>query len=131
MASGNGGPEAVLVIDDDVDTRESLQLFASLHGQHAIAVGCGTEALRVLAATPHICAVILDFVMPGNGQKFLQQLREQVTSRNIPVIVATGCRPLPEMLINKLGLVPERCLLKPVDPRKLLQLARMCCSEQH
>lgn len=52
--------ETILIVDDHEDTRESLWMLVQLAGHEPIAVGTAEEGLRVVEATPKICAIILD-----------------------------------------------------------------------
>jgi CheY-like chemotaxis protein len=81
----------VLVVDDDVDTREIVvEIIASL-GLKARTANGGTEALQQIdQATPHL--ILLDIMMPGiNGFGVLARLRSSPRTRAVPVVIVTAC----------------------------------------
>ena len=115
-------PQHVLVLDDEVDSREALATLLAAHGCQVHSVGDVTEAEALLASHP-IDAVVADFRLPGqtSGLEFLLSLRARrpqllgllVTGETAPARIAT---------IKHSG-VP--CLYKPVRAEDLLHaLAR-------
>ena len=58
--------EAILVVDDDSDVRDSLRALLELDGHRALTASCAEEAIDVIALHQPIC-VILDLLMPGVG----------------------------------------------------------------
>jgi DNA-binding NtrC family response regulator len=84
-----GGPELdkVLVVDDEVSTRESLRMILKDHFRVETAES-GEEALELInREEPQV--IILDIIMPGlDGMEVLQQIRE--LNPDIPVIMLTA-----------------------------------------
>jgi len=80
----------VLVIDDAV---ESLAILNELlRGQHRVlAANSGETGLRIAGGQPRPDLILLDVMMPGmDGYTVLARLREQATTRDIPVIFLTS-----------------------------------------
>ena len=80
----------VLVVDDDVDTRERLRTVLEKNGWTVAEAGNGAEALaQVRLAVPRV--ILLDLTMPVmDGFGFLQALREQPGCLDVPVVVLTA-----------------------------------------
>ena len=79
----------VLVIDDDPVQRELLRRFLEKEGFSVRTASNGEEGLR-LAQTLHPVAITLDVMMPGmDGWTVLTALKDEVTLRDIPVIMLT------------------------------------------
>lgn len=78
----------ILVVDDDIDVRESMQLVLAMEGFEVVAAESGVSALRLARDHP-FDVVVTDLKMPGiSGQELLVALRHQNPS--LPVIVASA-----------------------------------------
>jgi PAS domain S-box-containing protein len=91
--AGDGGAAlAVLLVDDDVDTREALALLLGERGMEVIQAGSVAEAVTALdAAAPDV--VVTDIGMPNaDGFDLLRRLRErdESTGHRTPAIAVTG-----------------------------------------
>jgi CheY-like chemotaxis protein len=83
-------PLRVLVVDDDVDTVESMALWLRLTGHEVRAARSGEEALGV-AADYRPDVVFLDVAMPGmDGWAVARQLRADPATRQARIISVTG-----------------------------------------
>lgn len=82
---------AVLVVDDDHDTADSLAVLLHLMGYHSRAVYGGIEAQRaVTEELPDV--VVLDLLMPDmDGWELAHRLRALPLSRRPLLIALTGC----------------------------------------
>ena len=60
------GPLRVLIVDDDLETRELLTDTLSNEGHTPVTARYAAEALRILA-TSRVDAVVLDLLLPGRG----------------------------------------------------------------
>lgn len=87
---GDAGRSTVLLVDDDEPVRMVATELLRLMGYEAVAVGSGTEAIKLCAAQPQRYAfVMLDLVMPGlSGLATLEQLR--AIRPNIRVLIMSG-----------------------------------------
>ena len=84
---------AVLVVDDDTDLRESLGDVLRGEGYSVTLAANGREALALLPGLERPCAVLLDLAMPGmNGTEFYRTMRAMPALANIPVAILT-CDP--------------------------------------
>ena len=83
---------AVLVVEDDQDSREAMLEVLVFEGYEARGAANGHEALELLRTGSFKADVILvDLFMPTmDGRDFERMLREDPRFANIPVIVCTG-----------------------------------------
>ena len=94
LDSNSGRPTAgrvrVLVVDDDVDTADSLALLVKSAGHDVRTVHDGPTALDVaLDYLPH--AVLLDIGLPGlHGYDVAKRLRQQAGLQNVMLVAVTG-----------------------------------------
>jgi signal transduction histidine kinase/ActR/RegA family two-component response regulator len=110
----------VLVVEDDVNVRESTAAFLEMRAAQVTTVASARAAIDVfLEAKPDV--VISDLGLPGeDGYWFLHQLRALDLGRDVPVIAFSGYASATEC---------ARCvdagfsahLIKPVDPNALVQ----------
>ncbi|HET7250188.1 MAG TPA: response regulator, partial [Gemmatimonadales bacterium] len=86
----DGGRENVLVVEDDVVTRELLVRTLEQDGWSVSAAQDGREGLEAVArVTPRL--IVLDLVMPElDGFEFVEALRRNPAWRGIPVVVVTA-----------------------------------------
>ena len=68
---------AVLVIDDDADTRATLRLPLEDEGYAVIEAADGDGALAVLRTSPHGLVVVFDYKMPCTDGEALLVLAER------------------------------------------------------
>jgi len=107
----------ILVIDDDIGIRESLEIVLTNEGFKVVCARDGGDALTKLAScNPNI--ILLDIMMtPMDGLEFLTQLRKRGLQGKYPIIVMTAMFGISEDLI-KLQEDGEiaNFLLKPLEP---------------
>ena len=115
---------SVLIVEDDIDIRESLQTALEIEGYSAVSVENGLEAVQLLEQGDRPCLILLDMMMPVmNGWEFLQHQQGKSSDiSSIPVIVvsAAGDRAKPVPALNYLK--------KPIELEKLLSLVAKYCS---
>ena len=118
MASGFG---KVLVVDDDVEIRETLSALLQHEGYDVSRAENGVQALEQLRRF-HPDVVLLDLMMPVmSGWEVLDALQESGEIDQIPIIV-----------VSAMGAPGARaCLRKPVDLDELLAVVGRCCCESH
>jgi CheY-like chemotaxis protein len=87
----NGNP-AVLVVEDEQDSRDSLQEWLELEGYRVATAANGREALAWLAAHDgETCVVLLDLVMPVvDGWQVYEALRVTGRLATTKVLVTTS-----------------------------------------
>jgi CheY-like chemotaxis protein len=116
---------AVLVVDDSVDTADSLAELLRLHGHATRVAFDGESALQsVAAAVPDV--VFLDILMPPgpDGCEIAEQIRAYCTGyKKQPLLIAvTGCGTEADRF-RSAGSGFDLHLVKPVDPAVLVGLA--------
>jgi CheY-like chemotaxis protein len=104
----------ILVVDDELETRQLLELALKRMGHVAVAVPDGFSALaEIEAETPD--AILLDIMMPGiDGYETLRRLRSLPAGQDVPVIVITASQ---ESNLGKRVAAAKgnACLRKPVS----------------
>ncbi len=84
---------AVLVVDDDTDLRESLGDVLRDEGYAVTLASNGRQALELLPGLPRPCAVVLDLAMPVmSGPEFYRAMSAVPALADIPVVILT-CDP--------------------------------------
>ena|SRR5579863_4113466 len=116
--------EAVLVVDDDPDTREVLSELLDASGLKVLQAENGKIALEVLRKTPRFpCLVFLDLCMPVlDGRGFLKRRAKDPVLRDIPVVVISASSQPAEPLEGI-----EEYLRKPVRVDRLMEIIDHYC----
>jgi CheY-like chemotaxis protein len=109
----------VLVVDDDVEIRETLTQLLQQEGYTVLRAANGEQALEQLRRC-HPNVMLLDLMMPvKSGWEVLEELDESGELGTIPIIVVSAmCAP-----------GARACLRKPVDLDELLAVVGTCCRE--
>ncbi len=119
-ASSSAGVR-VLVVDDNVDSAESMALLLSLDGHEVRTAFDGPGALAV-AAEFHPEAVLLDIGLPGmDGYEVAKQMRNLPGLQNALMIAVTGYGQADDRARSKAAGFDHH-LVKPVDPEILSAL---------
>ena len=85
------GSASILVVEDDLPTREMLCRSVASMGYVAHVAGNGRSGLDWLANHPAPSLILLDLLMPEmDGFEFLQELRQRPALVDVPVIVVTA-----------------------------------------
>ena len=107
----------VLIVDDDVDSREALGVLLDQAGMNVKIAGSVREALRINDDfSPNV--VLSDIAMPGgDGFSLVEALRhrERVTGRRLTAIAVTALAE-PDLRRRALSAGFDACFLKPVAP---------------
>jgi two-component system, chemotaxis family, response regulator PixG len=111
----------VLVVDDDRNIREVVSMcLHKLKGWDVLTAASGQEGLNgIQIKNPDV--IILDVMMPEmDGLAFLRRLRSNPDTKQIPVILLTANRYLPDKsLLTELGVVET--ISKPFLPVNLVR----------
>ncbi|HET6628288.1 MAG TPA: response regulator [Woeseiaceae bacterium] len=93
---GKQGPEPVLVIEDDADSRSLICKMLRKEGFDVVDVEDAEAALARLAwQVPAL--ILLDLILPGmDGFQFIEALHDKPAWRNIPIVVVTARDLSPE-----------------------------------
>jgi PAS domain S-box-containing protein len=116
-----GRPLRVLVVDDNVDTAESLALLLRLYEHEVIVAHTGPAAVQAaLVHRPHV--VLLDIGLPGlDGYEVARRLREHEAFKATPLIAMTGYGQDADKERSKQAGFDYH-LVKPIEPEKLQTL---------
>lgn len=83
-------PASILIADDDETSARFLKRLLSREGHHISIVGNGEDVLRTCATNPPDL-VLVDLVAPrGHGFDVCRKLKEQTSTRLIPVVIVTS-----------------------------------------
>jgi CheY-like chemotaxis protein len=113
----------VLIVEDDLDTREMLGRFLELEGYRVETAENGKRAPERLGSGMGACVILLDLMMPVmDGWQFRQEQIRDASLADIPVIVvsAAGRERLEKIHANAY-------LSKPVDLDELLGCVTQFC----
>jgi CheY-like chemotaxis protein len=113
----------VLIVEDDLDTREMLGRFLELEGFQVETAENGKRALERLGSGVGACVILLDLMMPVmDGWQFRQEQIRNSALADIPVIVvsAAGRERLEKIQA-------DAYLSKPVDLDELLGCVTQFC----
>ena len=113
----------VLIVDDELDTRELLGMLIEGAG-YSVRLACsGREAIELLQVVrPEL--IFLDLQMPDlNGAEFREQQRQNPLWIRIPTVVVTGSREEPQLDPAIAGTIH-----KPVRADDFLALVRRTCT---
>jgi two-component system, chemotaxis family, chemotaxis protein CheY len=118
-------PDEILVVDDDVDIRESLVELLQAEGYIAVGAANGEEALGLLRSR-RASVVLLDLMMPVmDGFQFRREQLGDPALSQIPVVVVSaggGC----EQAALEMGVLG--CVKKPLHVPQLLRMIRSACA---
>jgi DNA-binding response OmpR family regulator len=115
--------KAILVVDDDTDAAELLENNLHAAGFNVTIAPDSAEALhRVARATPDL--VILDLTLPDmDGIQVCRQIKENPSSKHVPVIVLTGkTTEVDRIVAFEFGV--NDYITKPFNPRELILRVR-------
>ncbi|MCC7548953.1 MAG: PAS domain S-box protein [Burkholderiales bacterium] len=123
-------PLRILVVDDNVDSAETMSMLLRIWG-HAVCVAHnGTEALRLARKhAPHM--VLLDIGLPGmDGFEVARRLRKIGKARRAVLLAVTGYSQ-PDDRLHALAAGFDDYLVKPVDAGELRQLVARAQQSVH
>ena len=117
----NSIDKQILIVDDDRNIREVISMcLHKLKGWDILTAASGQEGLNGIKHNqPH--AIVLDLMMPEmDGIAFLKHLRSERMTLNIPVVLLTASRHLPDRnLLAELGVI--EVVAKPFLPIDLVR----------
>jgi two-component system nitrogen regulation response regulator NtrX len=119
--------KTVLIIDDEIAIRETLEQILSYEGYGVKKAGSGAEGLAVVASTsPDV--ILLDVKMPGmDGFEVLDRLAAD--GHHMPVIVISGHGNI-ETAVDAVRKGAYDFLEKPLDRSRLLVTLTNCLDHQ-
>jgi signal transduction histidine kinase len=111
----------VLVVDDNLDSAESLAMVLTLSGHETMIAHDGASALEAAATfKPHV--IVLDIGLPDlDGYEVARRLREAPATRKSKLVALTGYgQDEDRRRATEAGF--DHHVVKPVDPDRLLEL---------
>lgn len=115
---------SILVVEDDLDSREALKEYLRLEGYRVAAAGDGEAALNTLRSGFEPCVILLDMNMPGlNGEAFQRERRRAPLLAKVPVIVISGNERL-----SPADCDAQHVLVKPIDLPALNRAIDVTCT---
>jgi CheY-like chemotaxis protein len=125
-----GRPLRILVVEDNVDSADSLNLLLRLYGHDVQVARTGPTALAMASASrPDL--VLLDIGLPGmDGYQVAQRLREKSEFKNVMVCALTGYTPseADRQWQRQTGF--DHYYVKPVSIKTLLELFKTVEQQQ-
>lgn len=113
---------AVMIVDDDMDIRESIAEVLQDEGYIAYVAANGKEAIEQLTLEvdePMPIVILLDMMMPVmDGRAFIKETREMKQLAGIPIVVFSAHADLREAALE-LGVAG--CLKKPLRREQLVE----------
>lgn len=116
----------ILVADDAVSGRAVFEKLLTALGYEPVFASDGRDAINLFFEMPEIAAILMDVRMPGlNGIKATQEIRISGGARGMkmPIIGITAADG-PEVRRECLATGMNEVLIKPLDPRKLVEALR-------
>jgi DNA-binding response OmpR family regulator len=111
----------VLVVDDDIEIRESLDEYLSARGIDVLLAGDGSQ-MKAVVAERDVDLVLLDLNLPGEGgMELMAHLRGATTpqTNNIGIIILTGIGDSEDRVLG-LETGADDYVVKPFGLRELL-----------
>ncbi|WP_370943899.1 response regulator [Amycolatopsis sp. cg5] len=106
----------VLLVEDDVSIRDSMELVLRRHGHEVAAAGTGEEGLDLLRGPGGIDVVVLDLMLPGiDGFEVCRRIR---AAAQTPIIMLTS-RGDDSDIVTGLEAGADDYVVKPVTARVL------------
>lgn len=120
-------PHRVLVVEDDIEIRESLMEILEEHGYEPLGAENGLEALeRLRESTPPPCLIVLDLMLPRmDGKAFRREQLRDPRFAGIPVVVISAFQDAAQLIQD---MKVADLLKKPFKPHELVDTARRYCS---
>ncbi len=110
----------LLVVEDVPNIRDLLTVTLRFKGYPVITAENGEEALKIIAKQ-RPALIITDILMPiMDGYSFVQKLRTDVKTHDIPIIFLSATYVTPEDKYFALSLGASRFIEKPIDTEEFL-----------
>lgn len=122
-ASRNASPSTLLLVEDDVSVRTSMQRFLSSLGHTVVSAASLDQALALVNTGPRLDLLLTDFHLPGDktGYDVIRQVRETL-GESLPAIMLSGDT---SEEIEEMSHEVDVCFVsKPIDPRRLVELVQ-------
>ena len=118
----------IIVIEDDVDLRETMKELLEMEGFSVLAAENGEEGMKLIERNGKPCLILLDLMMPVmNGWEFLEAMQrdQQAILTQTQVALVTAAAEMTD-LQQQYGC---SLLKKPVNVENLFALAHAACDD--
>jgi CheY-like chemotaxis protein len=116
---------SVLIVEDDLDIRDTLALILRGKGYSVAGAANGEEALAYLRHAAQPCLILLDLMMPVmDGTQFRTEQQKDPELADIPVVVVSADGAVHQKAAS-IGAAAS--LKKPIDLDVLLDLVGRFC----
>jgi two-component system phosphate regulon response regulator PhoB len=110
----------ILIVDDEPDIREVMRFALEEGGFQTLEAGHADEARMLLADTPDLDLILLDWMLPGrSGFELAAQLKRSANTRHIPIIMVSA-RVEEEDRVKSLDTGADDYITKPFSPREMV-----------
>jgi DNA-binding response OmpR family regulator len=119
-AAPGGGEPMILIVDDDSVNRTLGRTLLHKSGYRVSEAVDGVVALEKLAGPEEYALMVLDLDMPRlSGLEVLKQVRSNVRTAGLPVVVLTGTRE-EDAEIELMEAGADDYIRKPIDPPRFV-----------
>jgi len=108
----------VLIVDDDVDSREAFRALLLQAGMAVAIAQSGSEAVKL--ADDFAATVVITALWDQHALDLARQIRRQKSIGHRVSLIALRTLPDPEVRAKALSAGFDVCLVKPVQPGALL-----------
>jgi len=127
----NVSKKKILVVEDEVNTRETMKDRLEFEGFEVITAQNGATALKLARiAKPNL--ITLDIMLPGgmDGTEVGAALKKYESTRNIPIIYVTCLRTREEEKMMGRERAGEFVMAKPFDFNELVEVIKKKISDR-
>lgn len=125
-----GPSRRVLVVEDNVDSGDSLSLLLRMHGHEVLLARSGPSALEVASAF-RPAVVLLDIGLPGiDGYQVALRLRQKPEFKNVLLCGLSGFTPSDADRHRPQQAGFDHHFVKPIDQKRLLELINSAAPKQ-
>lgn len=128
--TGGNARRCVLVVEDDLNIRETLRLLLETEGYEVVTAENGAHALQVVGSGGRPCLILLDLFMPVmDGFEFLRRLRvhSDGSLAGLPVVLASAA---PLDVLHSVSQSTSGYLRKPFDLTAILHVVGEHCGSE-
>ena len=121
-------PKRVLIVDDNADARNTIAMLLEMEGFAVMVAANGREAVELQRRAP-VDVVLTDIFMPEkDGIETIQEIRAANPSVQIAVMSGSQKGRLETLRVVARELGVARFLIKPIEPRVLIDTVRELAS---